>query len=86
MTPKETTSPVLDLHGMTVQQAHQSVIDHVTSNNSKHKWVTIITGKSGVIRSEAESWLSSQPGVSSVTVAKSGGAFMVKFKTNRGEQ
>lgn len=78
--PPKSPLPVLDLHGMTVQQAHEAAVAHVASHMGTFKWVTIITGKSGVIKSEAETWLASLPGVSSVSTARGDGALVVKFK------
>ena len=56
-------SYVLDLHGYTVQEAYDKLIDFLTRHYTKHtKYITVITGKGniskeGLIHSEIVDWL-----------------------------
>lgn len=59
-------SYVLDLHGYTVQEAYDKLIDFLTRHYTKHtKYITVITGKGninkeGLIHREVEDWLTSK--------------------------
>lgn len=64
---KTTLKTVLDLHGMTLQQAfcavNQFILNHSITGSKK---ITIITGKSGPILKEFPSWISQNNYVRSI--------------------
>jgi DNA-nicking Smr family endonuclease len=68
---------VLDLHGFTVDEAYREVRDFL---DGKTRMVTVITGRSGVIRREFPHWLAQFSNVSSYEETNDGGAFKVKLK------
>ncbi len=68
----------LDLHGMTLQEAHRATLDFIAGSGS-HKKLTIITGKSGQIRQEFERWLEGIAKIHSVKPKCDGGAFTVRI-------
>lgn len=71
---------VLDLHGLTVQQAFEEARQFVAKGNEAgFKHVTIITGLSGQIRSEFEQWMKNNPLVRETKMINGGGAFKVYF-------
>lgn len=66
----------LDLHGFTLNQAHETSRAFVQeARNKRYKYVTIITGKSGFIRKEFLVWASLMTGVRRVEPLNGGGAF-----------
>lgn len=67
----------LDLHGLTVQEAHRASLDFIATSGS-HKKLTIITGKSGQIKQEFERWMEAIPKIHSVKAKCDGGAFTVR--------
>ncbi len=68
----------LDLHGLTVDTAHQRVKAFLS--DTTYDRVTIITGKSGVIRREFAGWLNLHPRVRTWSVINGDGAFSVWVK------
>lgn len=73
-------SHTLDLHGLTVQEAHDAAVKFVHSaRTAGYKRVTIITGLSGQIRNEFPVWINSIPFVREISPVNGGGAFRVKF-------
>lgn len=73
---------IIDLHGMTIQEAYQRVRKFLYrhGNQLQNKLVTVITGKSGDIRREFPDWLDRISTVRSFTEMNGGGAFEVKLK------
>lgn len=68
----------IDLHEMTVQEAYLLTIDFLRTTSLRE--VTIITGKSGVIRREFLDWLTQARNVRSYSELSGGGAFLVKLR------
>jgi DNA-nicking Smr family endonuclease len=73
-------SPILDLHGMTLSEAHAAVSNHVMHMKHKFTYVTVITGKSGIMRDQLPSWLSHMNEVRSCESDRGGGAYRITFK------
>ena len=70
----------LDLHGLTVQEAYAETLKFLrAAHHARYKHVTIVTGLSGQIKSEFETWVSPLPYVREVTQLNGGGAYKVKF-------
>lgn len=69
--------PVLDLHGMTLHDAHRAFREHIkTALRLRWKNVTVITGKSGAIFVEFPYWLDGQP-IKSSTLQPNGGSYQI---------
>jgi dsDNA-specific endonuclease/ATPase MutS2 len=71
----------LDLHGLTLQQAHSEVLTLI--REAKHaglKYVTVITGLSGQIRREFTYWVEHRPEVRKIDCLNGGGAFKIFLK------
>lgn len=77
--PIETVATV-DLHGMTVQDAHAAVIQHLDIWRTRAKFVSFITGQSGAIRREFAHWMQQYAAVRRIEPMNGGGAFKVYFK------
>jgi hypothetical protein len=71
---------IWDLHGMTLDEAHQLAISQVQTHQGKSGSVTFITGKSGQMRNEFCHWLDREQGISRIESLNGGGAFRVWFK------
>lgn len=84
-TPKQVShvSPILDLHGMTLSEAHAAVLHHVQQMKPHFPYVTIITGKSGVMKQELPVWVNNLAGVTSCEHDRGGGAYRITFKRDR---
>ena len=77
------SSPVLDLHGLTVHDAYQQSMNHISMAKSKGwRYVTIITGLSGQINIEFPRWFSNHPMVRSIEHKRGGGAWEIWLKKN----
>lgn len=73
--------PVLDLHGLTIQEAYQRVHDHIYSaKQNKTRKLVIITGKSGPINQELTRWIENRSEISSIKAMNGGGAWEVCLK------
>ena len=73
-------SRTIDLHGMTVSEAHTMTRDYLKEASQRgEKSVTIITGRSGIIRKEFPSWLGVFPQVRTFNELNGGGAFKIYF-------
>ena len=81
--PHNHVNHTLDLHGMTLAQAYQSVTDHVQQASGSYAYVTIVTGKSGVMQSELPDWVCRMQGIRSCESMNGGGAFRILFKKTR---
>jgi DNA-nicking Smr family endonuclease len=74
----------IDLHGLTVNEAFERVRNVITTaKHSGLREITIITGKSGVIRKEFPHWVARGEDVREVKELHGGGSFLVKFKKTR---
>lgn len=71
-------SPTLDLHGMSVNQAHiETKTFFYKAKLFKLKYVRIITGLSGQIKREFPFWLENMSGIRRVEVLSGGGSFKI---------
>lgn len=70
-------SPVIDLHGYTIQAAWRRVRTFI--EESPHQHITVITGN-GQIATEIETWFSQCSRVRYYTVCNGGGAFKLVLK------
>lgn len=72
---------VFDLHDKTTAQGFEDT--HKAVNRSFHDGlseITIITGRSGIMRQEFPHWMQNHPYVRSIEPIKCGGAFRVKLR------
>ena len=68
-----TPSTQLDLHGLTLQQAHEQLREFVREHQQAGtRQVTVITGKSGALLHELPRWCTSLEGVKSCQAATVG--------------
>lgn len=79
MVMERAESDFLDLHGMTVNEAHRAVTDFINRPNAPRA-LTIVTGLSGVICREFPHWLEGNLRISSVTETNGGGAYTVRMR------
>lgn len=71
-------SPTLDLHGMSINQAHsETKTFFYKAKLFKLKYVRIITGLSGQIKREFPYWLEHMPEIRRVEMLNGGGAFKI---------
>ncbi|CAM6054947.1 unnamed protein product [Sphagnum tenellum] len=70
----------VDLHGMTIAEAHSKVLATLDLWRGKAKSITFITGQSGGIRSEFVHWLSDHAAIRRIEPMNGGGAFKVFLK------
>lgn len=78
--PRQTEfNPVLDLHGMTLVDAHRASLEHVyqAKQAGGFRYVTVITGLSGQICEEFPRWFENNALVRSVKSLRGGGAWEV---------
>lgn len=72
---------MIDLHGLTVQEAHERVRHYlIQATYGRLKRVTVITGRSGQIRQEFPTWAKLHPDVRSIRELNGGGAFEVRLR------
>jgi DNA-nicking Smr family endonuclease len=73
---------VLDLHGMTLADAHRASLEHVyqAKQAGDYRYVTIITGLSGQICDEFPRWFENHSLVRSVKALRGGGAWEIWLK------
>jgi DNA-nicking Smr family endonuclease len=73
---------VLDLHGMTLADAHRASLEHVyqAKQAGDYRYVTIITGLSGQICEEFPRWFENHAFVRSVKALRGGGAWEIWLK------
>ncbi len=72
---------VMDLHGMFVNDAYKNVDIFLRESSAKKiKYVTVITGKSGQIRQEFPTWISTSSYVKRTVLLNGGGAFKIYLK------
>lgn len=70
----------IDLHGLTVHDAHQETRRFLDDSRARGiRDVTIITGRSGGIRDEFERWMESS-GVRRVEPLRNGGSYRVRLR------
>jgi len=71
-------SPKLDLHHMTLQQAHAEILQHIEQADLLgYKKITHITGKSGQISQEFETWATLHPKIRKIKKLNEGGAWIL---------
>lgn len=80
---KPPNHPAVDLHGMTLADAHARIQDHLHETKQSYKFVTIITGKSGQLRQDVPRWIEHMPGVRKIDPAEDLGSVKVWFKNTR---
>lgn len=73
----------LDLHGMTLAQAYDAVSNMVQQGVHNYSYVTVITGKSGVMQGELPDWVGRMQGIRMCEPINGGGAFRISFKKTR---
>lgn len=80
-------SPVIDLHGLTIQAAYHAVQDHI-DQAIELGWrrLTVITGKSGTINVELPRWVGKRHEVRSVKSMNGGGAYEIWLKKDTSTQ
>lgn len=71
-------NPMLDLHGLTLVDAHRYTMDYV--NGASGKYVMIITGLSGQIKKEFVHWFDNHKTVRKIEEMNGGGAYKIFFK------
>ncbi len=81
--PHHHVNHTLDLHGMTLAQAYDAVHNHVQQGHQTHAYVTVITGKSGVMQGELPDWVRNMQGIRMCEPINGGGAFRISFKKTR---
>lgn len=75
------SEPLLDLHNLTVRDAHTAALRHLDQAASMgFDHVTIVTGKSGPISTEFPHWLHSRQDVRKTVCLNDGGAWQVWLK------
>lgn len=72
---------LLDLHGMTVQQAFRATRGFLSK--TKLREVLIVTGRSGVIRDEFPYWLDTLDFVTGSTLENGGGAYRITVRQSK---
>lgn len=72
----------LDLHGLTVAQAHAATKGFLASAAANHRAVTIITGLSGEIKREFPHWFE-DGNVRTIEEINGGGGYRIRFKRRR---
>jgi hypothetical protein len=82
--PKPRTACVLDLHGMTAAEAYAAFCAFVAGGKGGYKYLTVVTGKSGVIRREFEHWTANCADIRRVDTLNGGGAFRVYLRKSDG--
>ena len=70
----------LDLHGLTLTDAHAKTVELLSTGCYRFRYVTIITGLSGAIRQEFLQWIDGYPMVQRIETINGGGGFRVHFR------
>lgn len=79
-TRKKHIRSVLDLHNYTVQEAYEAFNNFVRKHyDILSKNILIITGKSGVIKTEFPTWASDNKYIRSFEAKNGGGAYTIKI-------
>lgn len=74
----------LDLHGLTAQVAYTAFQAFVGGSVGRYKSVTVVTGRSGLIRREFEHWIAAHPDIRRAEPLNGGGAFRVYLRKRDG--
>lgn len=75
--------PVLDLHGLILQDAFQAVQSHIIEGAAQgYRRLTIITGRSGQMNQEMPRWVERNSVVRSINSMNGGGAWEILIKRN----
>jgi hypothetical protein len=79
MPPRGRFRPTLDLHGLTLAQAHNETRQFIYEAKVFYglKYVRVITGLSGSIRREFPLWVAMLPQVRTIEPLNGGGAFKI---------
>ena len=77
---------LMDLHGLTLQQAHVSVHEQLNAHHNTLRYMTVVTGKSGQMSKEFPHWLENHAHVHRLESLNDGGAFRIWFKKTRHKQ
>jgi hypothetical protein len=75
-----TLGHTLDLHGLTLTDAHAKTVELLSHGCYRFRYVTIITGLSGAIRQEFLQWIDGYPMVQRIETINGGGGFRVHFR------
>ena len=73
---KQQPKKCIDLHGMTIEQAHATTLQFLDFWKDQTKSLVFITGKSGIIRQEFCHWVQN----ARIEMLNGGGAFRVFLK------
>jgi DNA-nicking Smr family endonuclease len=73
----------IDLHGLTLAEAHSATMNYVERVHKTYRSVTIITGLSGNIRREFKHWFDNDPYVIRIEELNNGGAYRLFFKKEK---
>lgn len=76
---RQALQPSLDLHGMTLQEAHKAVCGFLEAATGQYRSVVVVTGSSGAIRREFLHWCAGMCQVRRVETMNGGGAFRLHF-------
>ncbi len=79
--PVKNNDDCLDLHGLTLTQAHQKTMTFVRDAKLRGlKDVVIITGLSGKIKKEFPFWIENSPYIKRTEIRSGGGAYKIFLK------
>lgn len=71
----------LDLHGLTVQNAYDKTNNFIYNHHvSGSKKIFVITGRSGIIRKEFDTWMNNNVYVRKFLIDNAGGKFSIWLK------
>ena len=78
-------SPTLDLHDLTLAQAHAATLAHIRQAHARHqRKIIVITGRSGLIAKEFSTWVDLNSLVTKRTVLNGGGAWKLWVRKKLG--
>jgi len=78
-------SPTLDLHDLTLVQAHAATLAHIQQAHARHqRKIIVITGRSGLIAKEFPTWIQLNPLVTKSAILNGGGAWKLWVKKKLG--
>ena len=81
--PQPVPSRTVDLHGLTLAQAHDRILAQLDLWKGLTRSLVFVTGKSGLIRQEFSRWLQHHSAVSRIETLNGGGAFRVYYHKTR---
>ena len=78
-------SPTLDLHDLTLAQAHAATLSHIRQAHARHqRKIIVITGRSGLIAKEFSTWVDLNSLVTKRTILNGGGAWKLWVRKKLG--